>query len=222
MELDPTVQKKDVLEYWTFFPTNIYNIKKPNFLNLVDDVSSEYLSKKTKSDNDIKNGVFQSDNFFNDPRLSEFVTYVADTAWNILNLQGHDMSKMATTYTEMWAQECFKKSQMPQHIHGYNNQITGFYFLECPENCARIVIHDARPGKVQINLPQKDEGLTTEASAMCNFIPEEGQMIFFNSWLPHSFSRHESDYPFKLVHFNIGVIPHTGTSITSTSSPIIV
>jgi uncharacterized protein (TIGR02466 family) len=218
MDLIDNTPKKDVLESWTLFPTNIYSIKKLNFLELVDDISSEYLSKKEKTVNEIKTGTFQSNNFFNDNRLSEFISYVADTAWNILNLQGYDMSRMATTYTEMWAQECYKKSQMPQHVHGYNSQISGFYFLECPKDCARILVHDARPGKVQINLPQKDEASFSEGSTMFNFVPEEGQLVFFNSWLPHSFTQHDSDYPLKLVHFNLNVITHVVTD----SSAIIV
>jgi len=32
-------------------------------------------------------------------------------------------------------------------------------------------------------------------------------MIFANSWLAHSFTRHAADLPIKFVHFNLAVIP---------------
>ena len=40
---------------------------------------------------------------------------------------------------------------------------------------------------------------------MINFAPEEGQIVFTNSWLPHSFTRNESDKSFIMIHFNLGV-----------------
>jgi hypothetical protein len=43
-------------------------------------------------------------------------------------------------------------------------QLVGFYFLDLPENSSRLVIHDPRPGKVQIDLPEYDEKNVTFAS----------------------------------------------------------
>jgi hypothetical protein len=85
-------------------------------------------------------------------------------------------------------------------------QIVGFYFLETPENCSRVVFHDPRAAKVQIDLPEQDINMATPASKMINFEPKPGMMIFANSWLMHSFTRHAANLPIKFVHFNLTVI----------------
>ena len=146
-----------------------------------------------------------SENYFADPRLVEFAQFIGGTAWNILNEQGYAMQDKSTTFMEMWTQEHYKHSAMDQHVHGFGSQIVGFYFLEAPENCSRLVIHDPRAGKVQIDLPEQDMNMVMPASRMINFTPKPGMMIFTNSWLAHSFTRHAADLPIKFVHFNLAV-----------------
>jgi uncharacterized protein (TIGR02466 family) len=94
---------------------------------------------------------------------------------------------------------------MDQHVHGYGSQITGFYFLETPEDCSRVIFHDPRAGKVQIDLPEQNMNNATAASKMINFTPRPGMVIFANAWLAHSFTRHAANTPIKFVHFNLGV-----------------
>lgn len=147
-----------------------------------------------------------SGNFFGDPRMSRFSEFVGATAWNILNEQGYVMQDKAVQFTEMWTQEHHKHSAMDAHVHGFGSQIVGFYFLDTPENCSCVVFHDPRAAKVQIDLPEQDIGMATPASKMINFEPKPGMMIFANSWLAHSFTRHAADKPIKFVHFNLTVI----------------
>jgi hypothetical protein len=56
---------------------------------------------------------------------------------------------------------------------------------------------------VQINLPLKNEAEVSLGSNAINFEPKAGQLIFMNSWLAHSFSKHSNDKPIKFMHFNI-------------------
>jgi hypothetical protein len=83
----------------------------------------------------------------------------------------------------------------------------GFYFLDCPENCSRVVFHDPRPGKPPTAWYEKDSTQITAASNMVNFTPEPGLLVITNAWLPHSFSRHGSDEPIRFIHFNLGLRP---------------
>lgn len=188
------------------FPSLIYTLEHPDFLPLVSEVSEEALneSRKTQQVNDIY-PVLMSNNFYADPRIAPFAQFVADTAWNILVDQGYAMQNLRTYFTEMWTQEHHKMSGMEQHVHGFGSQIVGFYFLEAPEGSSRVVFHDPRSGKVQINLPEQDMNMATVASQMINFEPKPGLMIFSNAWLPHSFTRHTADKPIKFVHFNLTV-----------------
>ena len=188
------------------FPCPIYIIERPDFLDAVNLVSDELLQKTHAQKNlDEIYPVMMSENFFADPRVSTFSEFVGSTAWNILNEQGYAMHDKVVSFTEMWTQEHHKHSSMEQHTHGYGSQIVGFYFLEVPDESSRVVFHDPRAGKVQIDLPEADPNQATVASKMINFIPKPGMMIFSNAWLAHSFTRHASEKPIKFVHFNLAV-----------------
>ena len=189
------------------FPCPIYLIDRPDFLEVVAAVSEESLEIQRKERKlDEMYPVCMSSNYYADPRMAKFSEFVGATAWNILNEQGYAMGDKAVSFTEMWTQEHHKHSAMDAHVHGFGSQIVGFYFLETPENCSRVVFHDPRAAKVQIDLPEQDMGMATPASKMINFTPKPGMMIFANSWLAHSFTRHAADLPIKFVHFNLTVV----------------
>jgi len=189
------------------FPCPIYIIERPDFLNAVNTVSEEFLdvAKKERDLNEIY-PVHMTQSYFADPRMAGFSEFVGATAWNILNEQGYAMQDKAVQFTEMWTQEHHKHSAMDAHVHGYGSQIVGFYFLETPEGGSNVVFHDPRAAKVQIDLPEQNISAATPASKMINFTPKPGMMIFANSWLMHSFTRHAAELPIKFVHFNLTVI----------------
>jgi Putative 2OG-Fe(II) oxygenase len=203
-ELEAPVENQ--LGTWTYFPSLIYTIEKPEFLKVVKEVSEERLKiQKAQKKVDPIYPVIMTDNLFTDDRMTEFTKYVGQTAWNILQSQGYAMDNLVTTFESMWAQEHHKHSLMEQHVHGFGAQLVGFYFLEVPEKSSNVVFHDPRAGKVQTNLPETDVSLVTPASQMINFSPKPGLLMFANSWLPHSFGRHAANKPMKFVHFNLNV-----------------
>lgn len=194
------------LQVANYFPSLVYLIERPDFLESVQVVSEEALEaqRKTHAIDEIY-PVVMSGNYYADPRIDSFVKFVGATAWNILNEQGYAMQDKVVAFTEMWTQEHYKHSSMEQHTHGYGAQIVGFYFLDTPENCSRVIFHDPRAGKVQIDLPEQNINMATPASKAVNFTPKPGMLIFANAWLAHSFSRHAAELPIKFVHFNLTV-----------------
>lgn len=201
------VVKNTQLQVAYHFPCPIYIIERPDFLETVQTVSEEALevAKKTQPLNEIY-PVHMTGNYFGDSRMASFTEFVGATAWNILSEQGYAMQDKAVSFTEMWTQEHHKHSAMDAHVHGFGSQIVGFYFLETPEGGSNVVFHDPRAAKVQIDLPEQDMNMATPASKMINFTPKPGMMIFANSWLAHSFTRHAAELPIKFVHFNLTVI----------------
>jgi uncharacterized protein (TIGR02466 family) len=198
----------DELEPIHCFPTTIYAVKKPEFLDTVRLVVDEYIEKR-KSEQGQPNEVYpvhMTDSLLEDQRLGDFCSYIGSTAWNILGSQGYDMPKFSTTFTEMWGQHHYKYSGMDQHVHPYGSQIIGFYFIRTPKNGSAAIFHDPRAGKVQASLPEFDMKQISGASNSINIAPEEGTMIFTNAWLPHSFSRNGSEEAMTFIHFNLGVI----------------
>jgi hypothetical protein len=191
-----------------YFATPVYTVRKPEFLEPVRAVSGRYLEasrQRKKSKNPI---VLMSASYMHEPEMAEFAQYISQTAWNILSSQGFDMKNLVTYFTEMWTQEHNYLSSMETHVHGRGAQISVFYFLDAPKSGCKLVIHDPRPGKVIINLPETDPNAITQGSHQIVFTPEPGAMIFVNAWVPHSFTKNFSKESVRFVHMNLNVAPN--------------
>lgn len=206
----PTINPVEMeIESSYYFPTAIYSIKSPQFLDAAKAVVSERLSKRRKEVKKLNElyPLIMTDNLFDDPRIGELSQFIAQAAWSILDGQGYAMQNLSTYLTEFWCQEHHKRSGMEQHVHGFGSQMVGFYFIEVPKDSSLVLFHDPKAGKVQINLPEKDPSQATYASNIINFKPEAGTCMFANAWLAHSFTRHASSQPMRFIHFNVSVQP---------------
>lgn len=144
-----------------------------------------------------------SHTFFHDERIFDFAKYILQSSWNILKRQGYLMENYQTVYESMWLQTHEKNSSLAHHIHGNGNQIVGFYFLEVPENSIQLVLHDPRPGKIQMDLDEEDITQVTHGSKFVVLNPKVGQLILTPAWLAHSTTANQSDDLVKFVHINI-------------------
>ena len=198
--------EKKIEAFW-HFPTMIYSVKAPQFLPVAKKVVTEAIAEKKKEIKKLDDiyPVIMTGNLNNDPRMFDLADFISQSAWEILDGQGYAMQHFSTYFTEFWCQEHHKHSAMEQHVHGYGSQLVGFYFIDVPENSSRVVFHDPKAGKVQLNLPEKDMSQATAASNMINFVPEAGTVMFANAWLAHSFTRHAANKPMRFIHFNVSV-----------------
>jgi len=196
----------DTWQQFDYFPSSVYTLDKPSFLDNVKTVSYDYLRdiKKQKKMDKIY-PMYHTYNFSNDNRIQDFSNYILNTAWNVLKNQGFNMDNLQTYYMGMWMQYHLKSSSMEQHVHPNGCKIVGFYILEAPKNCSQIVIHDPRPGKVQDSFGPEFTCYIENSTNSIYIPPKPGMLMFTNSWLPHSFTRNGSDFPFSFIHFNIGI-----------------
>jgi hypothetical protein len=194
------------LDTSTYFATPLYSIMREDYLPTLTPIFDEYVekSKEQKPMNDIHPVVMTND-MSQDPRLSDFTSYILGTAWNILQSQGNKVDNQMPYFHSLWGQQHHKTSDMSEHIHNDGTHIVGFYFIDCPENSPLFTVHDPRYGKRQINLPESDVAKISFASNAVSFPPQKGMFVFANSWLPHSFGRHAGEQPFKFLHFNINL-----------------
>ena len=192
----------DTLQEQHYFSTPFYVVRKMEFLDAVRAVSDRYLLQAQKDQRDV---VLMTANYMNEPELAEFAQYVSQTSWNILASQGYAMEKMVTFFMEMWTQEHNQTSYMETHVHGHGAQISAFYFLDVPPRSGKLVIHDPRPAKVIVDLPEQDHKQITNASQQIVFNPEPGSLVFTNSWVPHSFTKNLSEQSMRFVHMNLSV-----------------
>lgn len=192
----------DVLDQWHYFVSPVYSIKKPEFLETAKKVTAELtnIQRKSSKMDDIY-PVIMAD-LMMDERMQPLLEYTINTAWNLLSDQGYSMEDRSTYFTEVWSQEHHKYSSMEYHSHN-DCQLVAFYFVECPKDPPKLIIHDPRPSKIMMNLPENNMNNLTMATSSVNFTPEAGTLMYANSWLPHSFSRNSSVKPFKFIHMNI-------------------
>jgi len=191
------------LEELHFFSTPVYAIEIPEFLDSVRQVASDPLYHQhnlVDADGSLK----MSSTFFDDERIKDFSINVIQTSWDILKRQGYMMSNYQTIFESMWLQTHDKHSYMPQHTHANGNQIVGFYFTELPKDGCKLIFHDPRIAKTQIDLDEADPSQITVATKLVTMQPKEGTLVLTNAWLAHSFSANLSDENVKFVHINIG------------------
>jgi uncharacterized protein (TIGR02466 family) len=192
---------------YSYFAAPVYEVDAPEYLSVARKVSSEYLKqRKDIQDLNPHYPVYMTENMHNHPELTELANFIGQTAWSILDSQGYAMDNLMTYFTEMWCQEHHMGSAMDRHIHTNGAVLSGFYFLDSPED-ARVVFHDPRDSKVITSLPEKDFSAATHASNMINFKPVNGRLILSNSWLPHSFNKNTENIPLTFIHINIAVAP---------------
>jgi uncharacterized protein (TIGR02466 family) len=182
------------------FPSAVFRFSQPEDLAITKKVLATYISQVKPNEWN----VCQSESMFDD-RLSNLFTAISSSAFNMLLDQGYDMAGKQTRISEIWGQEFRRSGQHIEHIHSEGAQITGFYFANVPTNSSLPLLFDPRPGKKQISMRESDPESVTFASQQVAFEIKAGDFMLFNSWLPHGFTRHESDEPLQFLHFNVSV-----------------
>ena len=183
-----------------FFPSSVLRFSKPEHLEVAKQVLTEYIAQVKPN----QWNVCQSESMLDD-RLDDLFTTIATTSFDMMLDQGYNMTNKQTRVAELWGQEFLRYGQHIEHIHGDGVQITGFYFVNTPENGSVPVVFDPRPGKKQISMRQANPETVTFASEQIMLDVKAGDFMLFNSWLPHGFTRHELDDPFQFIHFNVCV-----------------
>jgi len=186
------------MEVNLIYPSALVRGSFPEFLGTAKITLDEYLKDVEKN----SWNVCQSGSMFDD-RLSDLIKLIAQKSFEILQDQGYNMDDMQTVVTEFWGQEIQKYGQHAEHIHANGSQITGFYFVDVPENSTVPLIFDPRPGKRQINLPVKNDQEVTYASLDIGIQVNPGDLVMINSWLPHGFGRNMAEEPLRFIHFNV-------------------
>jgi len=187
------------------FPSGLYRIQKPEFLQMAREAIEEHL-RDVHDESDVY-PISQTDDMVG-VKLDPLLGYIVQTAWNILNSQGYDVERVRTYMMDFWGQRLRKGAQHVEHTHAFNAQISGFYFTEVPnERVSSPYIADPRPGKRQINWYEKEGQMNPYATDRIFLNVQPGELVMFNSWLPHGFMPNSSEMPFKFIHFNIGLMP---------------
>ena len=214
------------LHSFSLFDTILYKaevpeyLKNKDFMSVCDEHTDQAISnakkligeRNKKFKIDIKDhgmSYHSSAEMYKDERFHDFELLIRNTARNILENQGFDLSNYSIDYTEMWIQKFAYEGGGHQdtHVH-WDNHISGFYFVECSERTSKPVFHDPRAGRMMLNLPIKDHSKLCPAMERQIIPVKPGTLLLFNSWLPHQFSVDNGIDPFRFIHFNLQAKKH--------------
>ena len=208
------------LNRFDLFPSSIYRGNDKNWLSLDKHVDPIIDSLKKDWKKRIKEGKekqlpnsYHSHNLWQEEPFKPFVEYVMQQMWNILSWQGYNLKGKRPLLQECWVQEFPEEGGFHDiHIHS-NNQMSGFYFLQCSEKTSRPSFHDPRPGKVMTDLLPADNKKVTHASSQIHYPVKPGDFIFFNSYMPHAYSHYagEGKEKFRFIHFNMAAVQDLNT-----------
>jgi uncharacterized protein (TIGR02466 family) len=198
----------------SFFKNNIYIEEDVSLLKDLNNYSDKYIKEAIESNKKyfINNKDFgfahHSSFLMNDTNFLNFIQIICKKSYDILDKQGYDLKDYSLAVRELWVQEFSKEGGGYHNTHTHwNGHVSGFYFLKCSDKTSYPIFHDPRPGKLMIQLPEKDNKKITDASENITFKPKPGMFIFFNSYLGHEFVVDHGIEPFRFIHFNIQAVP---------------
>jgi hypothetical protein len=194
------------LQTLALFPSLVYTINKAELIPSLAEIAKDslQLALDAGSAGDLCK---MSVNMIDDPRTLPFAQYVIDTAKNILDSQGYDLSQHDIGVSSIWLQEHDQHSTMPQHIHGGGIQLVGFFFIDVDDEGCRLLFHDPRASKVITDLPEKNKNQVNQCTSEIFIQPIAGDLVFTNSFLPHSLTRNKSEKQTRFLHINIVALP---------------
>ena len=183
--------------------------------SIIENIEKENKKKLKSGEIKVLPNSYHSENLWQHKVFEPFVNFVMQQMWNILNWQGYNLDGRIPMLQECWVQEFPEEGGFHDiHIHS-NNIISGFYFLKCGKETSRPHFHDPRPGKTMVDIIPKDKTKVTPASSQIHYPVRPGQFIFFNSWMPHSYSHQKGKDKFRFIHFNMAA-PYSPKNTKST------
>jgi uncharacterized protein (TIGR02466 family) len=119
--------------------------------------------------------------------------------------------KLPNTFKiDSWINFFTRNQSEHEHTH-YGNFLSGCYYVNAPEGSAAFSFPDP------VRERQMWRGLFTKYIETENFlninsssyVPNRGQLLMFQSWMPHSVLKHNSDEPRISIAFNVNPIYET-------------
>jgi uncharacterized protein (TIGR02466 family) len=173
-------------------------VEKSSNIRLISDEWNFGVRSSEKSDFD-KNGVttYDSLNLLTAPEWADVVSYIEDF-YSTMLLSVYD-GPVPHYIMSMWASIYPPGAYIPQHTHG-NAQLSGVFYVKTPKNCGNLIFQDVSwVAKTMVYRPNCFPPHNTNFTVGV----EEGMMVLFPSWLPHSTLKNESDENRIIISFNV-------------------
>lgn len=193
------------MEAFAYFPSLVYREEKPEWIASLLGATEPHFSiaKKRQEEGIMPGPLLQTEDLRSDPALGELRGYLLAVGEMILRDQGYAMDRYQVALSGLWGQCLETGAGTDMHVHK-NSQLSGWVFLETPENGAYPIFKDPRYGKAMVDLDFEPADTITQATNTIyfnNVVP--GTILIANSWLPHQVVGNGANTPTKTVHFII-------------------
>lgn len=189
------------MEGFVYFPTVIYRDEKPEFLDNLKSMCYDMLQEEKKRLTD--HVLVQTRDISEDYTSKKFCNYILEKSSLILHDQGYDISKCDFFVSGLWFQELNTGASTNIHVHK-GSQISGWLFIDTPENGSIPLYYDPRMNKEMIELNENIPDEVTNATSVISFENVcPGTVLFNNSWLRHQMTTNMSSSATRTLHFTI-------------------
>ncbi len=125
--------------------------------------------------------------------------YVADT----FKEYGWKYNPGKVNLTEMWAIINKKSNFNLEHTHP-NNYLSAAYYVKAPENCGSFKI--TNPNLISRERITMSDKKTEFNQNIAHIKPNEGDLLLFPAYLPHSVGMNQSDEDRIVISFNVDIL----------------
>ena len=196
----------------TIYSTPIWQTEYPEFeeqKEIILDVCKRYRKENPEPDRKSNIGGYQSPRFLHAKEelapLFNYIAALANNAAEDLNFVERDVF-----ITSSWVNfNDTRQAMNAHHIHG--DVFSGVFYLKAPEGSGKLCV--INPG---INLMWTGCSLVNEKNQFTaesvKIEPEEGQIILWPSYIPHSVETNDHDEERISISFNVIMIPKQSNS----------
>ena len=134
---------------------------------------------------------------------NKFYSHINSYIEDVFSKLGWEHDKTKVKCTSMWAIINKKGNFNIEHTHP-NNYLSAAYYVKAPENCGSFIV--TNPNSVARERIPVSDNKTQFNQNIVHIKPEEGDLLLFPAYLPHSVGMNLSDKDRIVISFNIDIL----------------
>ena len=134
---------------------------------------------------------------------NKFYSHINNYIKDVFNKYGWEYNNTKVLCTSMWAIINKKGNFNIEHTHP-NNYLSTAYYVKAPENCGNFKA--TNPNILNRHIRAKAEEANELNSNSASIKINEGDLLIFPAYLPHSVDENRSDEDRVIVSFNIDIL----------------
>ena len=191
------------------FPQPVFKYQIDNFKKINEELT-KYIYELNEKDNigvnkSNINGWHSRSFDFNEKENvpNKFYSHINSYIEDVFSKLGWEHDKTKVKCTSMWAIINKKGNFNIEHTHP-NNYLSAAYYVKAPDNCGNFKATNPNilSRHIRAKTKQANELNSNSASIKIN----EGDLLIFPAYLPHSVEENKSDEDRVIVSFNIDIL----------------